>query len=120
MNESHGAFIFMEENRENSTENNLPTELNGLSSKNPDNWWKPVLFFYVKTTSWIIFPLLVGVLGGVYVSKSTGSQILFFICMMLGFGVTCFGIYREIKNYKKLLDVPSRTEIEERLNNIKR
>jgi len=68
------------------------------------NWLKPVLIFYVKTTSWIIFPLLLGVLGGSYVSKSVGSQIIFFIFVILGFLITCLGIYREIKNYKKSLE----------------
>lgn len=69
------------------------------------NWWRPVLFFYIKTTSWIIFPLLLGVLGGQYVSKSVGSQVLFFVFVMLGFLITCLGIYREIKQYKKGLEI---------------
>lgn len=67
------------------------------------NWWRPVLIFYIKTTSWIIFPLLIGVLGGSYVSKSVGSQVLFFVFVMLGFLITCLGIYQEIKQYKKTL-----------------
>ena len=74
---------------------------------NNKDWWKPVMVFYAKTTSWIIFPLLLGILGGNYVGRSTGSQVLFFVFVMLGFGITCFGIYREIKNYKKDLDLSS-------------
>ena len=74
------------------------------NKKYDKSWLKPVLIFYVKTTSWIIFPLLLGVLGGQYVSKSVGSQVLFFVFVMLGFLITCFGIYREIKQYKKSLD----------------
>jgi hypothetical protein len=69
-----------------------------------EKWWRPVLIFYAKTTSWIIFPLVLAILLGNYVSKFTGSQFLFFACMMAGFGVTCFGIYREIKKYKKGLE----------------
>lgn len=71
---------------------------------NSKDWWKPVLIFYAKTTSWILFPLLLGILAGKYVGKSTGSQTLFFVFIMIGFGITCFGIYREIKNYKKNLE----------------
>ncbi|MFZ2072285.1 MAG: hypothetical protein WA101_02190 [Minisyncoccia bacterium] len=72
---------------------------------NKDNsWWKPVMFFYIKTTSWIIFPLVLGLLLGKYLRQNTGSQFLFFALMMAGFGITCFGIYREIKQYKKDLD----------------
>lgn len=68
------------------------------------SWWKPVMIFYVKTTSWIIFPLILAFLIGNYFSKSAGSQILFLVCVMAGFGISCFGIYREIKQYKK--DLP--------------
>jgi F0F1-type ATP synthase assembly protein I len=87
----------------NDDNNNLNEEI--ISAKKNDRaWLKPVLIFYVKTTSWIIFPLLLGVLGGQYVSKSVGSQVLFFVFIMLGFLITCLGIYREIKQYKKDLN----------------
>ena len=55
------------------------------------------MIFYAKTTAWVVFPLVVGLIA----SKFTGNQGLFFVFLMLGFGVTCFGIYREIKEYKK-------------------
>ncbi len=84
---------------ENSKENiDKAPEKEGLS------YWRPVMLFYVKTTSWIIFPLILGALAGKYVSKSVGSQVLFFVFLMLGFLVTCFGIYREIKEYKRDLE----------------
>jgi hypothetical protein len=81
-----------------------------LEDKNPNinkkenAWWRPIMFFYVKTTSWIIFPLILCVLAGKYVGKSVGSQTVFFLFIMLGFGITCLGIYREIKQYKKDLN----------------
>jgi len=68
------------------------------------SWWKPVMIFYVKTTSWIIFPLVLALLIGNYFSKSAGGQTFFLVCVMAGFGISCSGIYREIKNYKKDLD----------------
>ncbi|MSU44630.1 hypothetical protein EXS45_00365 [Candidatus Nomurabacteria bacterium] len=64
--------------------------------------WQPVIVFYIKTTSWVVFPLVVGFIAG----KFTESQTLFFVFLMIGFGITCFGIYREIKEYKKELDHP--------------
>ncbi len=63
-------------------------------------WYRPVMFFYVKTTSWIIFPLIIGLIAG----RFTENQILFFVCLILAFGITCAGIYREIKDYKKSLN----------------
>lgn len=88
------AFIFMEQDSNISNKNSV--------------WWKPIMFFYVKTTSWIIIPLLIAFLGGNYVSKTVGSQTLFFVSVVIGFGITCFGIYREIKVYKKSLDKESK------------
>jgi len=87
----------MEENKENLAKNDNPRP-GGAS------WWKPIALFYAKTTSWIIIPLILAFWGGQYVGKSFGSQSLFFVCVVFGFLITCFGIYREIKNYKKNLD----------------
>lgn len=84
-------------------DSNLNKE-SSLINQGNKNWWRPVLFFYIKTTSWIIFPLIFALFTGKYVSNSFGSQTLFFVFVMLGFGVTCFGVYREIKQYKKNLD----------------
>ncbi len=67
--------------------------------------WRPIISFYAKTTAWIFFPLFFGAIGGGYVSKSIGSQVIFFIFVVFGFVITCFGIYREIKQYKKGLDI---------------
>ena len=75
--ESHTAFIFRNNGmEENNQDLNKKSEIRGQSSF---DYWKPVMFFYVKTTSWIIFPLILGALAGRYVSKSVGSQIFFFV-----------------------------------------
>jgi hypothetical protein len=60
--------------------------------------WRPVIFFYVRTTSWIILPLLIAIIF----SKKISPE-LYFLFVILGFGITCFGIYKEIKQYKKYL-----------------
>lgn len=65
--------------------------------------WQPVIVFYVKTTAWIVLPLAIGLIIG----RFTENQITFFVFLVIGFGITCFGIYREIKQYKKELDPPS-------------
>ncbi|MEI8174484.1 MAG: hypothetical protein WCG28_00865 [bacterium] len=62
--------------------------------------WKPVIFFYTKTTAWVVIPLILGLIANNFIK----SQNLFFGIIMAGFGITCFGIYREIKEYKKSLD----------------
>lgn len=67
-------------------------------------WWKPVMIFYAKTAGWIMIPLVISILLGGYVKQSTESQMLFFVSIMAGFAITCYGIYREIKEYKRGLD----------------
>ena len=62
--------------------------------------WQPVIIFYVKTTAWVVLPLIVGMVA----SRFTESQVLFFVLLMISFGITCFGIYREVKEYKNKLE----------------
>ena len=56
---------------------------------------------------------MVAVIGGGYVGKSLGSQTIFFVFVIIGFLITCFGIYREIRVYKKGLDLP-KEKVEEK------
>jgi len=59
------------------------------------------MLFYGKTTGWIIVPLVAALLLG---KKVEGF--MFFIILMAAFGITCYGIYREIDQYKKDLVRP--------------
>ena len=58
--------------------------------------WSPIILFYVKTTSWIIIPLVVAIIAS---KKIAPAHYLLFV--IIGFGVTCFGINKEIKQYKE-------------------
>jgi hypothetical protein len=75
----------MEEQKNNSNQNKMD--------------WKPVLMFYAKTTSWIIIPLVLAMV----ISKKIAPS-LYLIFILIGFGISCYGIYREIKDYKNKLD----------------
>lgn len=68
--------------------------------KKEDNWYRPALFFYAKVTGWIVVPLVLAVV----VNRYTGSQFLFFILLAIAFIFTIYGIYREIKVYKKEIE----------------
>ncbi len=72
--------------------------------------YKPVLVFYAKTTSWVIIPLLIAVILGKYASRSTGNEMLFFGAVVLGFIITIYGIYGEIKKYKKDLEIEDKNK----------
>ena len=88
----------MEEKDQNLSKKDNTEQQNGFS------FWKPMIIFYAKTTSWIVFPLILAVFGGKFVTKTFQSQSIFFLFIIVGFLITCFGIYREIKNYKKDLE----------------
>ncbi|MCX6758013.1 MAG: hypothetical protein NTZ44_03990 [Candidatus Nomurabacteria bacterium] len=66
--------------------------------------WKPVMVFYAKTTSWIIAPLLLVIILNKFFFKIETNDKLFLILLALGFGISCRGIYKEIKKYKDSLD----------------
>ena len=87
----------MDLNKQNINKDNLPRQ-------GDKSWMRPVLIFYAKTTSWIIFPLVLALLIGNYFSQSAGGQTMFLVCIMAGFGISCSGIYREIKQYKNDLE----------------
>ncbi|MEJ0002149.1 MAG: hypothetical protein WDN09_03180 [bacterium] len=68
-------------------------------AKNGKMDWTPMILFYAKTTSWIVLPLVIAILLGKKVAPA-----YYFLFVIAGFGVTCYGIYKEIKAYKKQLD----------------
>lgn len=61
--------------------------------------WGPVISFYIKTTSWIIIPLIFAIFLSKYFSDTK-----LFLLVIVAFGITCFGIYKEIKDYKRNLN----------------
>ena len=61
---------------------------------------QPVMMFYAKVTSWIIAPVGIAIL----VVRITKRDDLFFIAVIIGFLITIYGIYREIKKYKQDLE----------------
>ncbi|MDE2399839.1 MAG: hypothetical protein KGL67_02415 [Patescibacteria group bacterium] len=66
-----------------------------------NNEFKYVYIFYAKTTSWILGPLVLALVLGKYVFPSLFSGLI-----LVSFGITCFGIYKEVKDYRKTLTTP--------------
>jgi hypothetical protein len=85
----------MEENKENQKFDPSKSGVN----------WRPVLLFYARTTGWIVIPLILALVLGNLVAPG-----LLFLFMILGFILTCVGIYRELKSYKKSLDKMDKTK----------
>ena len=65
-----------------------------------NDWKKQVLYFYAKTTGWIAIPAVLVLILNKYALN--GKQL--FIILGLSFIITIFGIWFEIKKYKKDLE----------------
>ena len=83
----------------------IPSTLTMEDKKKESNMsiWKPVMVFYVKTTSWIILPVLLVILANKFLFKIESSSFVYLALLAIGFGISCLGIYKEIKEYKKTL-----------------
>jgi hypothetical protein len=82
---------------------NMESEKQDLD-KQDKHYWRPVMVFYAKSTAWVLFPLILALVVNKYFLKDYDSQNVFLAVLLAGFGITCFGIYKEIKKYKESLD----------------
>ncbi len=67
-------------------------------------WWKPAMVFYAKTTGWVIAPAILALIITNYFKDTFGGNTVFLTLIFGAFLITCFGIYREVKIYKKDLE----------------
>lgn len=71
--------------------------------KKKENDWKvTAMIFYAKTTAWIVLPVVLALV--VKNLFNLNSEFTFPILIGLSFGFTCYGIFKEIKNYQKSLE----------------
>jgi len=81
----------MNENQQNLNNNNGP-------------WWKPGMQILSEVSSWIVVPIVLALVFGKMLDAHYGTKPIIFLCFAgAGFLVTCFGIYRVMKNYMKKL-----------------
>lgn len=77
----------------------------GVSSeKNKNEWLRPVLFFYGKVTGYICGSALLSIFLGKFLGNYFQNDFWIITCIGLGFLVSIYGIYREIKTYKNDLE----------------
>lgn len=87
--ESRRGFIFMIDEKQNP-------------DKGP--WWKPGMQLMGEISTWIIVPIVSALIFGKMLDNHFGTKpIIFLIFAGSGFLITCFGIFRMIKNYTKKL-----------------
>lgn len=78
-----------------------------LSGPNGSPWWKPGMEILSEVSTWIVVPIVLALVFGRMLDNYYGTKPIIFLCFAgLGFLITCFGMYRVIKNYiKKLEDI---------------
>ena len=90
MQESHEAFVFMNENKQ---------------SFNSGPWWKPGIQILSEISTWIVIPIILALIAGKALDNHYGTKPVIFLCLAgLGFLVTCLGIFRVMKNYMKKIN----------------
>ncbi|OGI66894.1 hypothetical protein A2823_01310 [Candidatus Nomurabacteria bacterium RIFCSPHIGHO2_01_FULL_41_91] len=89
----------MEENKQNFN--------NGLPRQGGGPWWKPAVELVSQVSTWIVLPIILALIFGKMLDARFGTKPIIFLSLAgLGFLVTCFGIFRIIKDYiKKLQDI---------------
>lgn len=70
-------------------------------------WWKPAVEIFSEISTWIVVPIVLALVGGKALDAHYGTKpIIFFSLAGFGFLITCFGIFRIVKNYiKKLKEI---------------
>lgn len=67
-------------------------------------WWKPGMQILSEVSTWIVAPIVLALIFGKMLDTRYGTRpIIFLIFAGLGFLVTCFGMFRVVKNYIKNL-----------------
>jgi len=89
----------------NENENNL--NKGDLSAQGGGPWWKAGVELVGQISTWIIVPIVGALIFGKMLDAHYGTKpIIFLLFAGFGFLVTCFGIFRIMKDYlKKLQDI---------------
>jgi F0F1-type ATP synthase assembly protein I len=97
-------FLFVENNKQNS---------------NSGPWWKPGMQILSEVSTWIVVPIICALVFGKMLDAHFGTKpVIFLIFAGLGFLITCFGIWKVMKDYTKRLESSSldKGRIKEGLN----
>ena len=70
-------------------------------------WWKPAMELLSEVSTWIVVPIVCALIFGKMLDAHYHTKPLIFLVFAgLGFLITCYGLFKVIKNYtKKLEDV---------------
>jgi hypothetical protein len=82
---------------ENYKNNNIP-------------WWRDGLIMFAKVSAYIAVPVILASFLGKYLDEKNNTGNLYFLVLVaISFLLTMFLIWKEMKNYKKKIDLPVQT-----------
>jgi len=92
-------------------------KINIMENRNDQNkapWWQPGLMLFGRLSSWIIGPVLVGVIVGKWLDKKYGTDPwLFLICVGAAFLLSMVGIVRDaMKEMKRIEEQEKKSKLQ--------
>jgi F0F1-type ATP synthase assembly protein I len=78
--------------------------MKSLNQENKNNWWQPALATFARLSSWIIAPVIIGLIIGRWLDQKYNTEPWLFLATTgFAFFVSMYGLIKEtIKQYKKL------------------
>ena len=74
-------------------------------------WWKQAAMLWGEISTWIVVPIVGALVFGKMLDKRFETEPIIFLSLAgLGFLVTCYGIFRIVKNYLKEIKETERKE----------
>ncbi|MFA5841325.1 MAG: AtpZ/AtpI family protein [Candidatus Paceibacterota bacterium] len=84
-------------------------------SFNKGPWWKPAMEILSEVSTWIVVPIVTALVAGKALDNHYGTKPVIFLALTgFAFLVTCFGMYRVVRDYVNKL---KETEIEKKKDN---
>jgi Kef-type K+ transport system membrane component KefB len=74
------------------------------------NSWVPAVQIMTEISTWIVVPIVLALIAGKALDAHFGTKPIIFLSLVgFAFLITCFGMYRVVKNYmKKLKDMENK------------
>jgi len=90
LGESLSGFVFVEENNKNLT---------------GGPWWKEGVKLMSDVSTWVVVPIVGALVLGKFLDRRFGTEPVIFLALAgFGFLVTCYGIWKIVKDYMKKLE----------------
>jgi F0F1-type ATP synthase assembly protein I len=89
LGESPDGFVFVD-NKDNQ------------KSNSGGAWWAPAMQIFSDVSTWIVVPIVCALIFGKMLDTHFGTAPVIFLSLAgFAFLITCFGMYRVVKNYMK-------------------